>query len=408
MKYTEKDFMRALGAEEIYESFLDNFEESMAEYEENGAFFLADGFVAELQKTWGFLNEKYDFVMRELRRVRENDLAARYSFLLYKMLLRNVGKPKIKLTGRPSFADTALTVDFEMAAYFSLLAFAPDMIAHHKERGLSDKIITDTLEDCFEGTVLLRTVTHGRDGFDDLVYFAWNQLYTDYSIIRIGILNFEMNHKFPAMAKVFKNRKGEYAILSLNREIADGGYIAGSAGYPDTAFVSDYSESDTEYIGYPADMQSARVLCERVSLKKDEWREVLSEGDGAVSVHIPTGAPLTEENCLSAFRECFAVAKKHYPELNVKALYCHSWLLDPQIGDLVKKKSNIVNFGSQFLRYPSKSEGRGVFSFLFRKPFKELSDLPENTSLERAVKAHYLEGKYIYETAGVIFEDMLK
>ena len=407
MRYTRDEFLNALGVKCIHECFLVDYERSMEEYDLHGADFLCDSFVSNLQSEWDFLNEKYDFVMRELARVRENDLAARYSFLLYKMLLRNVGKPKIKLTERPVFEDAALTADFEMAAYFSLLAFAPDMIAHHKERGLSDKIITDTLEDCFEGTIKLRTVTHGRDGFDDVVYFAWNQLYTDYSIIRIGILNFEMNHKMPEHVKVFKNSNGEYAMLSFNREIAEGGYIAGTAGYPDTAFFSEYTEGDTEYVGYSVDMQNARVLSEKISLKKDEWQEVLSPGDGAVSVHIPTGAALTFENCVSAFHECLDIAKKYYPEYNVKALYCHSWLLDPRIGGLINKKSNIVNFGSQFLRYPSKSEGRGVFSFLFRKPFERLEDLPENTSLERAVKAHYLEGKFIYETGGVIFEDMI-
>ena len=91
----------------------------------------------------------------------------------------------------------------------------------------------------------------------------------------------------------------------------------------------------------------------------------------------------------------------------MKALYCHSWLLDPALKDLAKKGSNIVSFGSRFLRYPTVSEGRGVFMFLFRKYVDNLEELPENTSLERAVKAHYLEGKYVYEVGGVIFEDML-
>ena len=407
MKYTQEDFIAALGVTSPHETFFDGYEQSMAEYNSKGAFFLEDGFVSALQEQWHFLEEKYSFVMRELQRVRENELAAGYSYLLYKMLLRNVGKPRITLAERPLFDDVGLTVDFEMAAYFSLLAFAPDMISSHKKRGLPDKVIADTLEDCFEGTIKLRGVTHGRDGFDDKTYFAWNQLYTDCTIIRIGVLNFEMKHKFGKQVKVFKNDLGEYKILSLDREIAEDGYVAGSAGYPDAVFVAEYTETDNEYIGYPVDMSRARVSDEKIALRRDEWREVLSEGDGVVSVHIPTGVSITEENCVAAYRECFRIAREFYSEMGIKALFCGSWLLDPNIENLIKKKSNIVNFGSQYLRYPIKSGGRAVFSFLFRRPFERLEDLPENTSLERAVKKHYLDGKYVYEVAGVIFEDML-
>ncbi len=345
--------------------------------------------------------------MQELARVRANDLAARYAYLLYKMLLRNAGSPTITLEETPSFSDTQTRVDFEMAAYFSLLAFAPDMITAHKKRGLPTKVIADTLCDCFEDAIRLRNVTDGRDGFDDKVYFSWFRLYTNLSIVRIGILNFEVNKTFGNAVKVFKNKAGEYKMLSVAQEISKGGYIAGSAGYPDTAFVSEYCESDNAYIGYPVDMENACVRSEKITLPKSEWRLVLDEGDGVFSIHIPSGAPITPENCVAQYREAFKIAQKYYPEYSVKALCCHSWLLDPALKDLAKKGSNIVSFGSRFLRYPTVSEGRGVFMFLFRKYVDNLEELPENTSLERAVKAHYLEGKYVYEVGGVIFEDML-
>ena len=407
MSYTKQEFLNALGVRSLHESFFEDYEVSLAEFDSKGAFFLADSFVEALQAEWGFLRDKYDFVMQELARVRANDLAARYAYLLYKMLLRNAGSPRITLEETPSFSDTQTRVDFEMAAYFSLLAFAPDMITAHKKRGLPTKVIADTLCDCFEDTIRLRNVTDGRDGFDDKVYFSWFQLYTNLSIVRIGILNFEVNKTFGNAVKVFKNKAGEYKMLSAAQEISNGGYIAGSAGYPDTAFVSEYCESDNAYIGYPVDMENACVRSEKITLPKSEWRLALDEGDGVFSIHIPSGAPITPENCVAQYREAFKIAQKYYPEYSVKALYCHSWLLDPALKDLAKKGSNIVSFGSRFLRYPTVSEGRGVFMFLFRKYVDNLEELPENTSLERAVKAHYLEGKYVYEVGGVIFEDML-
>jgi hypothetical protein len=43
-----------------------------------------------------------------------------------------------------------------------------------------------------------------------------------------------------------------------------------------------------------------------------------------------------------------------------------------------------------------------VYEFLFKKPAARLEDLCEDTSLQRAVKAHYLKGNYIYAQGGVI------
>ena len=49
-----------------------------------------------------------------------------------------------------------------------------------------------------------------------------------------------------------------------------------------------------------------------------------------------------------------------------------------------------------------KISGNSVFNFVFQKPDMNfvLDDLPENTSLERALKKHYQAGKAIYGTTG--------
>lgn len=393
--------------ETLHEYFFDSFDKSMKEYDGVGAPFLKDGFVESILNRYPFLNDKRDFVITEHKRVRECDLYSRYSFLLYKMLVRNRGNQRITLAELPGGADLSARVDLEMAAYFSLLAFAPEMISHYEELGLPKEIITDTLADCFEGTVQLRNVTHDRDGFDDRTYFSWNQLYTNFNIIRIGVLNFELTAKMNASFSVFSNGKGEYRIMPMEYPVASGGMIAGSAGYPDEMFTATLTESDTEYRGYPVDTERARIGDSETVLKKAEWTRVLKQGDGVISVHIPTASRITEENCTLAYERCFETVKRYFPEFAERPIICQSWLLDPQIRDLLGEKSNIVSFGRQYLRYPIRSQGKAVFSFLFRKPFDVYENLPENTRLERAAKAHYLSGKFIYEVGGVIFPDTL-
>lgn len=408
MKYSQEDFLGALNLDTVHEAFFDFYEESMSEYESRGVFFLDDEFIESILAKYRFLTEKYDFVVRERSRVRESELCAKYSFLLYKMLVRNHGKAKIRLTNIPKPDDIALRVDFEMAAYFATLAFAPDMIDYYEKRGLPCQIITDTLQDCFEDTIKLRTVTHDRDGFDDNTYFYWNQLYTNYSIIRVGVLNFEIDAIFNRKVKIFENGNGDYRIFPLESPISQGGYIAGTAGHTDEKFTADIEESETEYIGYSVDTDKAIVTEKREALAKSEWRIALSPGDRIISVHIPTGTSLTKENCIASYRDALVTVRNFFPEYNVKAIYCCTWLLDPQHAEMLSEKSNIVNFGRQYKRFPVLSQGKGVFSFLFRRPYKSLDELPENTTLERRVKAHYISGNFIYEAGGVIFEQDIK
>ena len=133
---------------------------------------------------------------------------------------------------------------------------------------------------------------------------------------------------------------------------------------------------------------------------------MLAKGDPTVSVHIPAGGGLTPavvDETLAQFRLFLA---DYYPEYDYRAFVCASWLMDPQLDALLPEDSNIVRFSRRFTRLARKSQGDGVFNFIFSKPDMnfDICDLPENTRLERAVKQHYLSGKAIYEMNGFILK----
>ena len=52
--------------------------------------------------------------------------------------------------------------------------------------------------------------------------------------------------------------------------------------------------------------------------------------------------------------------------------------------------------------YPDKKERNLIF---FKVRYNRHRDLCEDTSLQRAVKAHYLDGKYIYAQGGLFFPE---
>ena len=140
-------------------------------------------------------------------------------------------------------------------------------------------------------------------------------------------------------------------------------------------------------------------------LSKEEWDKVLETGDPVIRLHIPPVGKMTPEMIDKTLEETKKFAKEHYPDFHYKAFACHSWLVDPQLDEILNKESNIVKFRQHFHSLTRKSGGTDVFNFIFNKPNMnfDIRDLPEDSSLQRALKQHYLSGKAIYELEGFFF-----
>ena len=75
--------------------------------------------------------------------------------------------------------------------------------------------------------------------------------------------------------------------------------------------------------------------------------------------------------------------------------------------EILGRPGKISGFGNLFYRYPTKSKGREVFSFVFGPKSSKMpcEELPETTSLHRALKKIYCDGKHIHAWGGVILLD---
>ena len=71
---TRESFIKKLGVPELPPAFGLHFEQTMAEYEQNGVPFLSDDFLERLQADYQVFDEKWDFVKKSAKRVRENEL----------------------------------------------------------------------------------------------------------------------------------------------------------------------------------------------------------------------------------------------------------------------------------------------------------------------------------------------
>jgi hypothetical protein len=117
-------------------------------------------------------------------------------------------------------------------------------------------------------------------------------------------------------------------------------------------------------------------------------------------VHIPPDEPLSPALCAESYRRTIELYHSCYPDFQARAFACHSWLMDPQLALLLPETANIVRFMRQYTVFPAVSNGLSVFRFVFEKDNPDLEQLPETTTLERAIKRHYLAGRYIYQPGG--------
>ncbi len=135
--------------------------------------------------------------------------------------------------------------------------------------------------------------------------------------------------------------------------------------------------------------------------------KVIRPGDPTLAVHIPDcHVPLEERLCNAAYRE----AKKVFCSLLKLPdipFTCGSWLLYPKNREFLDAKSNIAKFMNRFDIIRSgacPNDTSSSIKFLYSvKVGTPVELLPENSSLQRAYKAHMLSGGTMGYGFGVFF-----
>lgn len=119
------------------------------------------------------------------------------------------------------------------------------------------------------------------------------------------------------------------------------------------------------------------------------------KGHPVLAVHIPSlSGPLSPEACDASFAEADAFFRAHYPGYPLDLAVCKSWLMDRQLADYLPETSNIVQFQRRFqIAYTPEPDNHDTLEFVFRAPNRSLDELPQSSTLERAVVAHIRAGK---------------
>lgn len=128
-----------------------------------------------------------------------------------------------------------------------------------------------------------------------------------------------------------------------------------------------------------------------------------------IFIHIPRGENLSEEDVQNSFNLVGKSIKKYYPELeNHKlAYYTQSWLLSPELKEILSPYSNIMKFQDKFNIIEYEENTKDFLDFAFEDVLGEMaySDLSEKTFLQKELKKRLLNGDKLHLGIGFIKKD---
>ena len=145
-----------------------------------------------------------------------------------------------------------------------------------------------------------------------------------------------------------------------------------------------------------------RLQFEPGALEKEyRWSGgILPAGTPVLHVHIPAEEPLAEEACRDSLRRAAEFWK------NTKRIYiCESWLLSPHLKDILKENSNILRFQELFEVVETDENSRQAEERVFGEFLTDKGRYPEETSLQRSMKAYLLNHNRVGSGTGVRVEE---
>ncbi len=371
------------------------YEDAKKEYAQKGAFFLEEEYLIKTNEETGAYPKILSLVLSDAKAIKsDSDMALYALFVVRAMEMRKSFMENLSLF---TFPDKYFFLPF-----ICLIPSMTDTLEFLKSKNLPDDVIENTMGQ-YQACVFIYEERFDRKGLNKH-YFDWLQHYVDCEILNIQRLRFEI-YKLSDPVYVLEHKiTKEKVLLFDGGKMNENGLLFSAPPESAEPFVATFSENADSYEG---NVINAFGRCEKgtKTFKKSEYSLRLKPGDTLLSVHIPNTGEFNDAICVESYKRAYEVFETYFPELNVKGLHCHSWMLSSELLDILKAESNIIKFRGRYMCYPAETEGRDVFNFVFKLKFKTFEDMAEDTSLQRAIKKVYLSGNYIYEYGGLILKD---
>lgn len=118
----------------------------------------------------------------------------------------------------------------------------------------------------------------------------------------------------------------------------------------------------------------------------------LTAGTPVIYIHIPQGTPLEPAACKASVDQAKVFFDRVFPDYSYTCFFSESWLLFSGNADFMRPGCNILQFASLFQPVCDISVPAQTIERVFGKRQRRAADYPENTDLQRRLKAYLLSG----------------
>lgn len=278
---------------------------------------------------------------------------------------------------------------------YLFLSAVPFTLSKHRRLSIPHGVSIDTMRDLVIW-INDHRLKKGIWGLD-FSQVGWLGLHFNGDLFQIGRLQFQPSNCYYDIQGFRKETDGSVVIIADdNQQFRHDGQKSDTECTLSTDMWKSYVRSDDDgVIGFPIH-PNGYALDHTTFLAANDWKCFLKKGDTTVAVHIPGTGPMDFEACADSFERARSFFRTHWPSRQIHAFTCSSWLLDPQFTQCLSAESNIVRFLREWYLLPAPGGGgtetfRRVFGF---RPTgsEDLSVLPRETSLQRAVIDHLQNG----------------
>ncbi len=167
-----------------------------------------------------------------------------------------------------------------------------------------------------------------------------------------------------------------------------------------TRFSAEHKDSFGEY-GFDREWWSYRQISLKLfRIGELEYEIATLDNEDVINIHIPSNALLKPDLLHSSYKESYAFFGEFYPDYKYTNYVCETWLLAPALKELLPASSNILAFANDFVIDEVFPDVTDFLQWIYKKMDIPLEELPEETSLQRKLKAHLLSGGKLGEAKG--------
>lgn len=292
--------------------------------------------------------------------------------------------------------------------YLLILSGMPLLMRRYQEKGWPDSLRDEIMSD-----VSVWVAHHKRNfGTPGLAWMvmSWFQGHINLELVGFGRLQFNTKLIFSCPVMAFRHyEKGTLKVLyAADKRFTAAGILDDLQEEPaEGSWISSFRETEEAWTGNPI-RPDGFTEPETITLLKSEWELVLKPGDPVINIHIPESGPLVNKACHESMiraREFFA---QYLPDYRWKAFFCDSWLLDPQLPEILDANSNILAFQKHGYMIPFPHEADTIFRCFGVKGARDgIGTVPMRSTLQQRMARFLKDGRRFHYGAAFLLKDDL-